>query len=53
MKEIFDFAENVICKECRRIKKEKYPNSIGCAFKCIDNEYCDEVINLMKMIYEK
>lgn len=33
--------QDLICKYCMRFSKSKHPNSIGCAFRCIDNSYCD------------
>lgn len=52
MKTKYEIAEK-ICKECRENRKIKYPKSIGCAFREIDNEYCEELENLMKFIYEE
>ena len=52
MKTKFEIAE-IICKECRVNMKENYPKNIGCAFRDLDNEYCDEILNLMLVIYEE
>ena len=31
------------CAVCRERTKRDYPNSIGCPFRCIDGEYCEEI----------
>lgn len=43
-KEKAEFA----CRVCQEIKKRDYPNAIGCPWRCIDNEYCDELKKILE-----
>ena len=43
-KEKAEFA----CRVCHEIKKRDYPNAIGCPWRCIDNEYCDELKKIIE-----
>lgn len=43
----------LICSICILRKKIKNQNVIDCAYRTIDNEYCDNLINLMKTVYEE
>lgn len=36
------------CRVCNEIKKRDYPNAIGCPWRCIDNEYCDELKKIIE-----
>lgn len=42
-KEKAEFA----CRVCFERAKRKNPHALGCAWRCIDNEYCDELKIIM------
>lgn len=36
------------CAVCTELSKRKYPNAIGCPWRHIDGEYCDELLRVMR-----
>ena len=42
--ELLEFA----CAVCDERRKEMHPESIGCAWRCLDGEYCDWIKRALK-----
>lgn len=50
MKQKFDFAENFICPKCLKKYKKLNPNMITCAWRGLDDDYCDLIYSVASQI---
>jgi hypothetical protein len=44
----YNITAEFACKVCRKRSREEYPNAIDCAWRGIDNEYCQELLEALE-----